>query len=221
MKSDIVKVTNNGEGMAEAMEQAAASALFRGLNHKEAIRLRLLSEEMLGMVRQITGKTEADFWVESAGKRFELHLTAHPVITGEMRKELLSVASSGKNAAAVGVMGKLRDIFERAFDAADLRSPANASSYYMQGLMVSASPDGADPMSFALNSAIRADAACWSLRQYRATVEQEKLENGEAQEEWDELEKSIVANLADEVSIAIRNGAVEMVIYKDFSEENG
>ena len=37
-----------------------------------------------------------------------------------------------------------------------------------------------------------------------------------AREAWDELEKSIVANLADEVEIYIQGSHVELVIYKKF-----
>lgn len=209
MKTDKITVTNTGQGMAEAVEQAAVAAAYRGLTGKEALHLRLLAEEMLGMLRQITGETEAVFWVESEEKRFQLHLVAHPLITGEMRKELLSVSSSGKNAAAVGVMGKLRDIFERAFDATPVDDPAG---YYMQGLVYPSEMGGMDPMAFAAT----ANVVSWSMKKYRSSVEVEMAEDAKAQEEWDELEKSIVANIADEVSIAIRGSEVEMTAYKNF-----
>ena len=104
MKSDVIHVTNSGEGMTDALEQAAASAAFRGLTGRDAVHLRLLAEELLGMFRQITGKAEADFWLDSEGGRFELHLSADPRITDGMRRDLLSVSTSGKNAAAVGVI---------------------------------------------------------------------------------------------------------------------
>ena len=218
MKTDKITVTNAGEGMVEAVEQAGAAAAYRGLTVKEAVHLRLLSEEMLGMFRQITGKAEAVFWIESERKHFELHLAAHKIVTGEMRKELLSVSSSGKNAAAVGVMGKLRVIFERAFyDAAGGAEPSSYSAYYMQGLMFPAGPDAMDPMAFALNASLNAKIANWSMQKYKATVAQEKSEDAAAQEEWDELEKSIVANIADEVTVAIRGGEVEMTVYKNFN----
>lgn len=217
MKTDKITVTNAGQGMAEAVDQAAAAAAYRGLTGKEKVHLRLLAEEMLGMLRQIAGETEAVFWVESEEKRFQLHLVAHPVITGEMRRELLSVSSSGKNAAAVGVMGKLRDIFERAFDATEISGPEGQVTYYLQGLIPPEGMEAADPMTLALNMTGSATASSWSMRQYRSMVEKGKTDNAEAQEEWDELEKSIVANIADEVTVAIRGGEVEMTVYKNFN----
>ena len=209
MKSDIIMVTNEGTGIRESIEQAVSSAAYRGLNNKETLRLRLLSEEMLGMLREIAGKTEARFWVESEGKKFQLHMLACPQITEPMRKELLSVSSSGKNAAAVGVMGKLRDIFERAFDASEI---GDQNSYYMQGLLLSASAEGIDPLVYSAN----ANMVTWSMQKFKSTVKEEKETSEEALEEWDELEKSIIANLADEVRIAIRGNKVEMTVYKDF-----
>ncbi len=59
-------------------------------------------------------------------------------------------------------------------------------------------------------------AACvWSMQQYKTQMEA-ILDLPEAREAWDELEKSIVAKLADEVSVFIRGGGVELVIDKAF-----
>ena len=212
MKSGIIDVDNQGVGFQNALEHTAKAARFRELNDRDSLRLRLLTEEMLGMLKEITGQTEAKFWVESKGKQFELHLQARPIITGLMREELLSVSSTGKNAAAEGVMGKLRDIFERAFDATEGKDP---SSCYMQGLLLTSASEGIDPMTYSANASMVA----WSMQKYKATVAAEKETDAEAMQEWDELEKSIVANLADEVSISIRGREVEMVVYKDFGEE--
>jgi len=212
MKSHMITVTNYGEGITAALEQTMASADYRGLSDKETLRLRLLAEEMLGMLREITGETEAKFWVESEKKQFELHLLAHPIVTGRMREELLSVSSTGKNAAATGVMGKLRDIFERAFDATEINDP---SSYYLQGILLTSSSEEIDPMTYSANASM----ISWSLQKYKTTVAAEKENDTEAMQEWDELEKSIVANLADEVSISIRGREVEMVVYKDFGKK--
>ena len=188
MKSEKITVTSTGKGMAEALATAADAAANCGLTGKDAIRLKLLSEETLGMLRQITGEVSAVFWIESEGKRFELHLAAQPVITETMRAELLSVSSSGKNAAAVGLMGKLKDIFERAIAARE-----SGMAYVATAKSVN-----------------------WSMKEYKTAVEQQMAEGAKTREEWDELEKSIVANIADEVTVAIRSGKVEMTVYKQF-----
>ena len=57
------------------------------------------------------------------------------------------------------------------------------------------------------------------MNRLKSTVAGEKEINAEAREEWDELEKSIIANLSDEVSISIRGREVEMTVYKDFGDK--
>jgi hypothetical protein len=53
---------------------------------------------------------------------------------------------------------------------------------------------------------------CWTLSKYRDSVKNEE-------EPWDELEKSIIANVADDVVVSVKGKQVEIVILKDFSAE--
>ena len=210
MKTDVVRVKTTGEGVDAALQAASAAAVYRGLDKKASLHLRLLAQEMLGMARQITGVNDADFWLESEGMSFELHLEVHPFLTGDMRRRLLDASSSGKNAAASGFMGKLRDIIDRALAADEL---GGQPDYYFQGLMGATDMEMADP----LMSSATASIASWSMRNYRTAVGQETGSSRKAREEWDELEKSIVANIADEVKISIIGSQVEMIVYKDFA----
>ena len=209
MKSDIIKVTNSEGGFESALSASAASALYRGLDKKESLHLQLLSEEMLGMMRQITGVNEAEFWVGSEGKAFELNLLANPIVTGKMRKELLSVSTSGKNEAAKGFMGKLRDIFNTALAPEEA---VNVADYYSQGIVMPSGYYASDPAAYSLS----ADIVTWSMQKYKASVEAGISHDAKAKEEWDELEKSIVANIADEVRISITGDRVQMTVYKKF-----
>ena len=210
MKSDVVKITNTGDGMDAAFAVASASALYRGLSKKEALHLRLLTEEMLGMVRQIAGQTEADFWAESTGRQFEIHLVAHPIMTGKMKKELLKVSSSGKNDAAKGFMGKIRDIIDWALMRDDTQ---DRPDYLISGML---SMD-AHPMAYSFSPYM----FVWSMNHYKTTIQDENSERSGAQEKWDELEKSIIANVADEIKIAFVGDKVEMTVYKDFDQKKG
>ena len=54
----------------------------------------------------------------------------------------------------------------------------------------------------------------WSMHRYENSLA-DRLDRDEyAREAWDELEKSVVKNVADDVKVAIRNGSVEMIILK-------
>ena len=114
MKSDIINIDNSGNGFQEALEQTAKAAGFRGLSHKEELRLRLCTEEMLSLARSVTGELQASFWLESVGKKFDLHMSTKTVMDREKRERLIASASSRKNEAANTFLGRLRDAFEAA-----------------------------------------------------------------------------------------------------------
>lgn len=216
MKSDEIIVRNNGEGIDKAIQMVNATAVYRGLSGKETIHLQLLAEEMLSMMRQIAGEKEGRFFVEAEGKEFRLHLIARSIITGGLREKLLSVSSSGKNAAAKGVMGKLRDIFERAFELEDIQDASGYGMYYARGMDYSAGPGAVSLSPFPLDASLGETVVSWSMQKYKSSVEEDKETDAGAKDEWDELEKSIVANIADEVKIGIVGNEVEMIIYKTF-----
>lgn len=114
MKSDIISIDNQGTGFDKAVEEAGKVAVYMGLDEQNGIRLRVMTEELLGLARSVTGKMQAEFWYETAGRYVELHLTTHTVLDKEARYELLQSATSKKNEAASGFLGKLRDQFEQA-----------------------------------------------------------------------------------------------------------
>ena len=103
MKSDVICVNTKGENLEEALDQTEAAARFRGLSKRDTLHLRLLAEEMLGVIRALTGERNAEYWIESTKNAFELHLTTEVLVNTLLRKELLKTSTSGKNAAAKGV----------------------------------------------------------------------------------------------------------------------
>ncbi|MBQ6470239.1 MAG: hypothetical protein IJJ50_09345 [Lachnospiraceae bacterium] len=202
MRTEEIIVNGHGGGIREAMNVTEKAGEEAGLSVKEMLRLRLLAEELLGMMRGIVGEAEAVFWAENNEKRFELHLDSDVPLSQEMRKELISVSSKGENAAAKGFMGKIREMI-----AVIVLPRESGPTMASLGLMSFGSPNGfrAGSVSYA-----------WSMNEYRLGVENRRLESEEAGAAWDELEKSIVANIADEVSVSINGSHVETVIYKEF-----
>ena len=204
MKTDVISISPSGEGIQEALAETEKAAAFRELEPKQALRLRLLAEEMTGMLRTIVGKTRLRYWVESEGKRFSLHLTAETQMNPDLRRELLKTATSGENAAAKGFMGRIRDIFTSFCETTDIEAMSMEYGYgYVDVIGYDASLD-VSPNAMLYG---------WSLNAYRNAVAAHKNEEAE---KWDELEKSITAKLADEVKIFIRRNTVEMVIDKVF-----
>ena len=199
MKTDVIHVDTKGNGRIKALEQADIVAAYKKLSHKDALHLRLLTEEMMGMLTSITGEMEADFWIEDEKEEddFALHLATTTDMSVVKRDKLISVSSTWSNSAAKGVMGKIRDLFVRSFEPFD----GSHEEYYASGWLYDDAALSGGVADIALQM--------WSFNKYKQSVDKSA-----PTEEWDELEKSVVANLADEVEIYIKSKQVEMVVYK-------
>ena len=58
MKTDIIAVTNTGDHMQTVLREAEKAAEYKGLSEQSSMQLRLLTEEMMGLMRSITGQTK-------------------------------------------------------------------------------------------------------------------------------------------------------------------
>ena len=205
MKTDVIEITANGTGFTRVLEETERAAAYRGLEPKQALRLRLLAEEMTGMLKTLVGDERFRYWIESEGRVFSLHLETQTIVTRALREALLKASSSGKNAAAKGFMGRLREILTTMSESYVPAAVAEMGYGYSYVDVI----DFDESMDMSPNAMLYG----WSLRAYRDAVTENKEKD---QEKWDELEKSITAKLADDVKIFIRRNNVEMVIEKTF-----
>lgn len=198
MKTDKISVSSQGARMGAALEQADKVAAYKGLSMKDALHLRLLTEEMMGLMRSITGEREGIFWIEDEDGEYRLHLQVRTLLNSEEREQLLAVSSSGRNESAKGLMGRIRDFF-------DWGSDEDLATYTSPLLL---------PDAFEYTSSPSLDWE-WSMARYENALSTQ-IEQGDqnVREAWDELEKSVVSHVADEVKVSIRSGTVEMIIYK-------
>ena len=196
MKTDVITVSAKGKQMEKALDQVEKVAAYKGLSPKNTLHLRLLTEEMMSMMRSITGEPEGEFWIEDNDGEFALHLRVASRMNMEKRAQLLSVSASGKNEAARGLMGRIREFFDWGCD----------EEY--DGFSTAMLPD-----AFEYSSSPVLDWE-WSMRRYENVVSSKMDQDNAAREAWDELEKSVVKNVADDVKVFIRGGYVEMTILK-------
>ena len=191
MKTDVVAITNGAGNLEDVLRQVDAVAAYKELTGKNAMYLRLLAEETMALVRAITGDVNGQFWIEDRDGVFEMHLKAEAFTDTRTREQLLSASTSGKNEAARGFMGKIRSFFQPAADVPVFHSGFVGGAPQMYGSWE------------------------WSMMDYREQLIKYREQNAKAADEaWDELEKSVVSRLADEVKVSIRERDVEMVIYK-------
>ena len=198
MRSDVIEVSSRGEKMEAALKQADKVAAYKEMSPENAVHLHLLTEEMMGLMRSITGDVTGKFWIEDENEEYQLHLQVEKWLTSETREKLLAASTTGKNSAAKGLMGRLRNFFEVG---ADEDVVAYTNPLVLPGMYETAA---APKMDWE-----------WSMVQYEEALASTRQENRETvQEARDELEKSVVAHVADDVKVSIKGRVVEMIIYK-------
>ena len=199
MKSAIITVTSDGQGIIEALSMTERFGQEQKLEKKPVLHLRLLAEELFGMLRSIAGDVEASYWIDANGKSFELHMQSDVDMNLEMRDKLLSTSSSGKNEAAKSFMGKIRDMIGEM-----LLSTQDQATYPMYNTTYMYPMD--DPFGDYI----------WSMNYYIEELQKKAENSGDASGAWDELEKSIVASIADDIKVKIKGKNVEIILYKAF-----
>ncbi len=205
MIEEKILISSKDEELNDALKKIDEHIERLKLGKKDALHLRLISEEMLGMMNSLTGRYRAFMWYERSVKEAKVFLTAKTDnMDIDAKKGLLSVSSSGKNVSTKGFMGKIGDIIENGL-------------LNFENIMEIEQKYGGGYMGYANMGSMSADSVlAWSLSQYRNSLNQE-LE-GEAGDEWDELEKSIVASIAKDVIVGVKKTQVDMTVIVDIKE---
>lgn len=202
MKTAPIIVTGQGSGVKDALALTERIGKESGLSPKSTLHLRLLGEELFGMLRGIAGEISADYWIDYAEKAFELHMKSTIAMTPEMKEQFLAVSSSGVNEASRSFMGKIRVMIASA-----LLPTKEAIPFGIIINTAAAAPGG---------SGFGVLDGDWSMAGYKAELKKHEGDRG-AKEAWDELEKSIVASIADDVRVKIIGNTVEIIVTKAFS----
>ena len=203
MKSNICKLNEDLTCLKAVLAEVEKVTTYNGLEDKKALRLRLLAEELCGMLPGLIENFSGKFWAENDGDDYELHVELKADdMNLDLRDELISVSKSSKNAAAKGVMGKIRAVAETMLLAASdptLQTLPAGEFYDYHGYN----------MSFGyIEPTIAVETGyiySWSLFNYKTAVEAKE-------DEYAELERSIVAKLADDIIVGVRGNNVEIVV---------
>ena len=198
MKSNICKIETGTADLEAILKESERVAEYNGLTHKQALQLRLLCEEVDRMLPNIIDEFEGDLWIEYEDGVCKVKLSVKiPEFNATKKAELIDIAKNKKNAAAVGIVGKIRNAIENFFLNEDVMTAFEISS---SGFYVSTASEGVDY------------SYLWTLEQYRNEVKKETQA-----EKWDELEKSVIASVADDVIVGIKGKQADIIIVKKFS----
>ena len=196
MKSNVCKIEKGTKDLTEILGESEKVAAYNGLNHKQTLQLRLLCEEIDGMLPQILGDFEGEIWIEFEKSVCKVNVSiVFEDFTADKKKELISISKNKKNVAAKGITGKVRSVVE------DLLLDEYAQQSLAMPLNVYYLP--VEHMDYTY---------LWSLGQYKDEVKKE-----EKAEQWDALEKSVIAGVADDVIVGVKGKKADIIVVKDFA----
>lgn len=196
MISNIYKIKKGDKYLNSILEESEKVAVYNEFDKKQTLQLRLICEEIDGMLPNIIDDFYGDFWIEYENGVCKVKVDIDiPAITLCNKENLISLSKNKKNAAAVGIVGKIRSALENFFLDSEAFEAYNMSMLFNAGISYSV---GLDPMY------------SWSLDNYRKVVKEENTDD------WDELEKSIISNLADDVIVGVKGKKANIVVIKKF-----
>ena len=171
------------------MEDALAQIdVVSALTPKEKNCLRLLTEEMFSMMENVLQNREATFDLEQKGTEFKLGLSANVNVSQKAKDAYMSMAADGKNLAHKGIAGKIVAILDSLVEGAPYVAPFDS------------------PMGIAGDYDYM-----WTMSNYMDIASEEEKEL-----DWDGMERSIIANFADDVMIGVRSNSLQMIVKKAF-----
>ena len=208
MVSDKFMVNSDAGRMAAARYATENFAWQAGLDKRDTLRLSLLVEETLGMMKAMVEDFYGRLWFSGDASACEIHLEATANVDSDRKQALLSVSSTGKNAAVKGFMGMLGDVISRALNNVGHAMDEAYGETAVTGSVVAPAGLGT-PNLYDLTPV-------WTLEQYRENVEKGSMEADALERAKEDLEKSIVANLADDVVAGVKGDRIELVIKTKF-----
>ena len=190
MKTDKLWVNGNIRRNNEVNEILSDFAQKAGITGKNFQHMTLLTEETLGMANQLLKDFDGEIWLETTPEGYEINLEA------DVRE-----GSSAVPNAREGFMAKIAEMLNCSYMFENISEmPENLASALPDYLSYGIRKSGEKTVW----------AGKWSLSAYR-----DHLRVTSASEvNLDELEKSIVARLANEVTIGIKGHRVRLVISK-------
>ena len=177
IKSEHVKIRDVNDDIERAYEVLADYAFDAGIKDKDYLRLRLLAEEVLRLVKQILGSRNVDLWFEGNSRVSRIIMDCKGSLEGSKKDELGSISTSGSVTEEKGFFSMLADMFL-------IKYPEERT---------------------------------WSLKEYQRQLQAKKAEDKYSPDAWEDLERSLVANLADDIEIRMCDGHIRMVVTKDYT----
>lgn len=194
IKSLICPIEGNSWDIERALNEVDGFSRFQGLGAKQSERLRLIGEELLGMVEGVFTVESGRFWIEKKDEDYIVNLAAESIIGVRAKAILESASHNTEYKGVAGLVRKAVDSMEQMF--------RDSGSDYAFTEQIDAALAGTSIESDEMLS--------WSLNRYS-----ESIERDEKADMWDELELSVLKKLSKDIVISYRNDRVQIKVVAD------
>jgi len=186
----------------EATRQAEAFVASLALDEGTSRRIRLLTEETLEMVKALVGAFDGRMWLDAGPADLRIHLAGTASVNLAREKELLSLSTEGVNRSVRGVTARLSQFIRHHRE-------------YIDRLTHSApGEEEGDDYLYLREMDRGGDDVEWSMSEYRRILSEGGSATERRKAARDELEKSIVANLADELRVGVKGDQIRITVLR-------
>jgi hypothetical protein len=197
MKTDIIKLSSDISSWEDALDETEKCGRYNNLGDTQVLKLRLLGEELMNLMKSIVGEFDGSYWIETKNNKFEVHVTADTQVSFLQRESLLDASKTSeeeqkKKGFFKTIINVWKDYVET--QSVILNDPIMQQRIEIMGL-------GIDSGELALKS--------WSLNRYVETLPDD-------QQEKDDLEQFIVKSLADDILVSAKKDRASLIAVRTF-----
>ena len=209
-----IRINNHGAGFEEAVEETVRLAQEHDLSQKQQSQIRLLTEEIIEMIKHFHVDFEGDLTETIDKGVFELRIVSKADMDSSKREGLQKLVSKSDSSSELS--GKIRAILESRFYDDKEEDPELLEQ---MGIKRVKAENGENNENSEEDPA--GDEYVWSLQNYGfKTFDRQKLME-EIKPDWAEISRSIIGNLSDDVRIYIFRNHIDFIITKQLEEMAG
>ncbi|SER86751.1 hypothetical protein SAMN04487884_112130 [Butyrivibrio fibrisolvens] len=195
MKTDIIKLSSDISSWEDALDETEKCGRYNNLGDTQVLKLRLLGEELMNLMKSIVGEFDGSYWIETKNNKFEVHVTADTQVSFLQRESLLDASKTSeeeqkKKGFFKTIINVWKDYVET--QSVILNDPIMQQRIEIMGL-------GIDSGELALKS--------WSLNRYVETLPDDQK---------DDLEQFIVKSLADDILVSAKKDHASLIAVRTF-----
>ncbi len=198
MKTDELQIVSSPKETEIILDKIELIALYTGMSRRDASSMRLLAEEMLSAVKDITEIYRGSLWMDTGDDAFVLHMKVAKPLDKAERDKLISLSKTGDITPPRGLFSRLGATLGKLL----LVDSSEVDSRFL--IDYACLSEGAYSVSLMYN-----------MYPYQPTAGDDvSAKPAEKEDELAGIEKSIIDAIVDDIVVTMHNNYVEITALK-------